>query len=83
MDTIQYNSLVCCGLAGVFHTERCRYANAAAVQRSPPEALPARSEGGIQCVTTTECLPCPDPPHSGKSCHLYELLKPLNIMAAY
>lgn len=61
------------GLAGVFHTQRCGHADAAAVQRSPQEALPASSEGRIQRVTTTECLPGPNPPNTGKRCPIYEL----------
>lgn len=67
------------GLAGVFHTQRCGHADAAAVQRSPQEALPAGSEGRVQRVTTTERLPCPDPPNSGKRCPLPLLLHPKTL----
>lgn len=61
------HSFVWCNcLQGVLYSQWHGYANAAALWCSSQETLPAWGEGGVQRLTTTECLPCPNPPHSGE-----------------
>lgn len=58
--------VVCYCYPGVLYSQWHGHENAAAYQCSPQETLPAWGEGGVQCLTTSERLPHPNPPHSGE-----------------